>query len=67
MNFQNLHLLTDEDVLEALRAVKEMQAELEAIKVKRDAVLAAMNEVDDLQASVTTSTYKIKEHLKNAL
>ena len=48
MNFQNLHLLTDEDVLEALRAVKEMQAELEAIKVKRDAVLAAMNEVDDL-------------------
>ena len=66
-----LHEIIDgadlEDIKEALAEVKRLRVELDALKVKREAVLAAMSEVDDLQEKVSNSASKIKEHLRQAL
>ena len=48
-------------------AVLEMRAEIDSIRVKRDQVMSAMEEIDVLQDNVIVSAKKIKKHLKEAL
>lgn len=63
----NLHLLTDEEIREALAEVLQLRSRLDAIEVRRSEVEAAMEELDDLDLEVTKRSKVIRQHLRDAL
>lgn len=63
----NLSKLSDDDVRQALTELRQHRIEIDALKVKRDAVLAAITEIEQLRQTVNASLDRINEHLRQAL
>lgn len=61
------HESTMQEWQELLDELAEVRQRLDALELKRGAVMAAIDEADTLQDNVIENVKKIKEHLKNAL